>query len=395
MPLSLRAGWLPLVALAAGCGAPPPAVQPPDPPVVTVAKPIRAKTQPWLEFVGRTEATDTVNLKADVTGKVTKVMFRGNNPQPRPTPDGKGTDTVTLTEGGLVTEGDLLFTLDPVPYQTALDQATAQRDGSTDRLRIAEADFKRWSAGGGSAVEVNKAKEARDTAKNQTAEYQAKVDAAADLLKKCRVVAPVSGRISRALVTEGNTVTANVTDLTRIIAIDPIYAVWDVDENTSLYYRRMIDDKVIPNPRDTPLKCRIKLKNETAFSREGHIDYIDPEINRGSAARPIRGTFENPNGYMTPGDSVRVQVEAGPSREVILIPPGAVGSQQSQKFVYVVQPDGTALPRNVELGELTDGLQVVTKGLTEADTVVVNGLLRVRPGDPVKAVFEDKDSAAK
>jgi len=205
----------------------------------------------------------------------------------------------------------------------------------------------------------------------------------------------VSGRISRALVTEGNTVTANVTDLTRIIAIDPIYAVWDVDENTSLYYRRMIDDKVIPNPRDTPLKCRIKMKNEATYTREGVIDYIDPEINRGSAARPIRGTFENPNGYMTPGDSVRVQVEAGPSREVILIPPSAVGSQQSQKFVYVVQPDGTALPRNIELGELTDGLQVVTKGLTEADTVVVNGLLRVRPGGPVKAVFEGKGSAAK
>lgn len=384
------------VAAAVGCSAPPPQVQPPDPPAVTVAKPIRKMSQPWLEFVGRAEALETVNLKADVTGKVMKVMFRGNNPQQRKKPDGSVGETVALKESGLVQKGDLLFVIDEVPYQTALDQAVAQKAGAAQRVENTKRDYEKYRDNPNATTDERiTRKKLYDDAVNQLAEYQAKVVSAEDMLKKCRIVAPISGRISRALVTEGNTVTANVTDLTRIIAIDPIYAVWDVDEASSLFYRRLIyDEKVLPNPRDVPLKCQIKLKNDTEYKRKGKVDYIDPEISRGSAARPIRGVFENAEGYMTPGDSVRVQVEAGPSREVILIPPTAVASQQSQKYVFVVlgpDKDGgfTAQVRNVELGEITDGMQVVTKGLTDADVIVVNGLVRVRPGGPVKPAFED------
>jgi RND family efflux transporter MFP subunit len=362
-----------LVSIVAGCSPPPAAPQPPEPPVVTVANPVARELTPYTEFVGRTDAVRTVEVVPEVTGVLLKVRFK---------------------DGSLINVGDVLYEIDPVPFRATAERAAADAANAKAQLALAEAELKQAkqaSAGGALSVnELDKAVAKRDSSAAQVKAAEAEIVRTTFNLDKTVIKAPIAGRIERTLLTEGNLVTANATKLTRIVSLNPIYAYWDVDEMTSLRYRNMIHkDKTMPNPRDsTPLRCWIRLKNESKFEREGFVDYIDPGVNRASATRPLRGTFTNDDGFMTPGDSVRVRVEAGPSRPALFVPETAVGSQQGKKYVYTINDKNEAAMTFVELGELRDGLQVVEKGLSAQDRVVVNGLLRVRPGAVVKPVSQ-------
>ena len=211
--------------------------------------------------------------------------------------------------------------------------------------------------------------------------------------KNCTIRCEVRGvaRVSRTNVTPGNLVTAGQTVLCRVTSVDPIHAIFDVDELTSLAYRRRIyDTKELPDPRDPRfrLKCEVGTKDEVGYPHKGVVDYIAPEIARGTGTREVRGVFANPQYRLTPGDSVRVRVEAGKPRRAVTVPEVAVGSQQRQKFLYAVNGMDEVEFRPVVLGPVREvngiRLQVIESGVSPADRVVVNGLLRVRPGVKVQ-----------
>lgn len=369
-------GVFTLLLVLLGCSAPPPNVQPPEPPVVTVAYPVLKDLQPFADSIGRIVAIDDVVITPEVSGMIIQARF---------------------TEGSLVKKKDILYEIDPIPYQAAYDKWVAEAKNAEKQLELANLEARRVEQGGIAVTkaEYDKTMNQKSIAESNLKKYLAEVKTAKFNLEKTKIEAPISGRISRFMKTVGNVVTPS-TPLTKIVSIDPIYAVWDVDEQTSLHYRKLIYiDKVIPDPREKPLKCWIRLKSDNNFVREGFVNYIDPEVSRDSATRPIRGQFDNPDGFMTPGDSVRVRVEAGPTRQAIMIPEGAVGSQQSKKFVYIVQADDVVMQREIELGEVRDGWQVVESGLTTKDKIVVNGLLRVRPGIKVKPVMDEKANPEK
>jgi RND family efflux transporter MFP subunit len=354
----------------AGCsGSAPPAPQPPEPPVVTVANPLEQDLSPYIEFVGRTEAVKSVEIVPEVSGVILKFHFK---------------------EGGIVSAGDTLYEIDPVPYRAQADKAAADVANAKAQVALAEADLTRirQAAVGGSIakIEIDQVIAKRDSAAAMLLAAEADVIRAKFNLEKTTIKSPIAGRIQRTLMTEGNLVTANSTKLTRIVSVNPIYAFYDVDEMTSLRYRKLIfKDKTIPDPRDsTPLKAWVKLKDEESFVREGFVDYIEPEFNRASATKLARAVFKNDDGFISPGDSVRVRVEAGPRAKAILIPETAVASQQGKKYVYTINEKNEAVMTFVELGEVRDGMQVVERGVTPKDKIVVNGLLRVRPGAVVK-----------
>lgn len=297
-------------------------------------------------------------------------------------------------EGGLVQAGEVLYTINPVPYRAAVDRAVAEIKNWETQLTSAQNDLKRIEDSGAAAskTELDKAKATVGIAAGNLGVSKADLAKAQFNLDKSTIRAAVAGRIGKTDKTEGNVVGPTTPRLVRITSASPIYALWDVDEQTSLFFRKMIYiDKTIPNPRDVPLKCWIKLKTDKEYTREGLINFVDPEVSRASASRPLRGTFANADGFITPGDTVRVRIDAGPEVEGIVVPEVAVFSQQAKKFVYVLSAADEALPREVQLGDLRDGQQAVT-GVGPDDRVIINGLLRVRPGIKVKPVM---DPAAK
>jgi RND family efflux transporter MFP subunit len=380
--------------LAAGCTAPPPPLAPPEPPVVTVEHPVERTLDSFAEFTGFLDAVERQQVRAQVTGYLKEVRFK---------------------DGDYVKAGQELFLIDPVPYQAAADSAKAalakaQADVGSAQAKLvsAERDYARSQTTAGLSKQeadtylANRdaaaaARQASDAAVASAKAAQVKADFD---LANCVVRSDVKGlgRVSRTRVTPGNLVETGKTELCTVTSLDPIYAYWVVDEITSLEYRRTIfDKKELPDPRDLQgagLKCFVGLKDENGFPHPGKVDYAAPEIVRGTGTREIRGTIANPAPYrLGPGDSIRVRVEAGAAKKAVTVPEVAVGSQQRQKFVYVIgrndKSEEVAEFRPVQLGPVREvngvRLQIVDSGLTPADRVVTNGLLRVRPGVPVKA----------
>ncbi len=393
--MTIRRPWVLLLRAAAGCGGKgPPPLAPADPPAVTVEHPVERTLDSYAEFTSYLDAVERQQVRAQVIGYLKAVKFKG---------------------GEFVTKGQDLFAIDPLPYQAAVDSARAsvaraEADVASAKAKLlaAERDYTRsQSSGGVSKQEVDNYLAARDAAVAveqsgvaAIASAKAGLVTAAFNLANCTVKCEVAGvgRVSRTPVTPGNLVSAGTTVLCSVTSLDPVYAYFVVDEQTSLAYRTTIfDKKELPNPRDVNgpgLKCFIGLKDETGYPHAGKVDYAAPEILRGTGTREIRGTIANPAPYrLGPGDSIRVRVESGAAKKLVTIPESAVGSQQRQKFVYVVGKgetgDDIAEFRPVTLGPTRDvggtRLQVVAGGLTPADRVVVNGLLRVRPGVPIKA----------
>ncbi len=320
--------------------------------------------------------------------------------------------TIRFADGDIVKEGDALFEIDPEPYEAALKNADANLAKAKADIATADAVLARANTDYDRGVKLQQSKSlsiedfdlrksARDSAVADLQAKKALAEAAEATLRKaafdrrnCVIRSEVKGvgRISRTLLTKGNLVTSGQTLLCKVTSLDPIHAFWDVDEMTSLMYRRQIEKKQVADPRETSMDVQIGLKDEEGFLHQGKVDYIDPEIRRVSGSREIRGIFQNPGYRLSPGDSVRVRLESGIPKQYITVPEIAVGSQQQQKFVYVVVKDKEG-KNIVEFRPVTTGavrsvgaqrLQIIEQGLQPGEVVIVNGLLRVRPGMEVK-----------
>ena len=348
-----------------GCNKPPPPPTPAPPPV-TIAKPIKKEIVEWDEYTGRTGAVESVDVRPRVSGYIDNITFRA---------------------GDRVNKGDLLFVIDPRPYQAALDQANAQLRQAQANQLLQEANFARQDRLRQSGVI---AKEDYDTAlsnKNQSAAQVLSNSAAVELAKLnltfTQIASPISGRISREQVTVGNLVQADSTLLTNIVSIDPIYAYFNVDERAVLKYQQLIRQGKIADARSASVPVYLQLENEKSFPHEGVIDFVNNQFNSSTGTLQVRGVFLNANAFLTPGAFVRVRVAAGPMHEAILVTDRAVGTDQGSKYVLALDDQNVVGVKPVELGPEVEGLRVVRSGLTGEEQVIINGIINARPGSKV------------
>ena len=361
-------GAVAALGLLAGAGcrpaAPPPA---PPPPSVTVARPVARKIVEHNEYTGRMAAIENVSVRPRVSGYITQIAFK---------------------EGTIVKKDDLLFVIDPRPYQAALDQSIGQLKQAQAQKELNDRNFVRAQSLQATKVsskeEFDQAATSQNQSDAQVATAQAAVDAARLNLEFTQIKSPIDGRVSREQVTIGNLVANDSTVLTNIVSVDPIYAYADVDERAVLAYQKLEQEGKVKDARDTPVAVAVAVAGEQGFPHKGTIDFIDNQINAATGTLSIRGRFPNADGNLLPGMFVRMQIPTSGEVDALLITDRAVGSDQGQKFVYVLDGDKAAR-RPVALGPVIDGLRVVTGGLQPADQVVINGLMKVMPGAPVKA----------
>ncbi len=328
---------------------------------VDVAPVVSKTITDWQEYSGRLEAIDQVDIRPQVSGKLIAVHFK---------------------DGSLVRKGDLLFTIDPRPFEAELNRAKAQLASAEAQVTYTASNLSRIQrliqSNAVSRQELDLAENDARSANANLQAARAAVQSALLNLEYTRITAPVSGRISRAEVTVGNVVSAGngAQVLTSLVSVSRLYASFDVDEQTYLKY--------ISNQRNSSqVPVYMGLANETGFTREGTINSIDNNLNTTSGTIRVRATFDNPNGVLLPGLYARIRLGGGQPRPAILISPTAVGVDQDKRFVVVVDAKNQTAYREVKLGTQQDGLQIVNSGLQAGDRIVVNGLQRIRPGDPV------------
>jgi RND family efflux transporter MFP subunit len=370
-PARTLAVVLPVAVVLAGCGEQQrPAAAAPPPPAVTVAKPVKRTIVDKDEYVGRFVAVDAVEVRARVSGYLEKVHF---------------------TDGQLVKQGDLLFTIDRRPFQNALDQARANLAQAKANLAFTEGDLTR-------AQQLVRDKtiseqvfeqrtQAKRTAEASVAANEAAVRQATLDLEFTELRAPVSGHIGDRRVSPGNLVTGgtsgNTTLLATIVSTDPIRFEFTFDEASYLRYTRVagMGKDIAAQSSKTPVA--LKLLDEQGFPHQGSMDFVDNVIDRASGTIRGRAVFANPNGLFTPGMFARVQVPGSPPYEALLVPDVAIGTEQARKYVLVVDAENTARQRYVTLGQAAESLRVIREGLQPDDRVVVNGLMRARAGQKV------------
>ncbi len=362
-----------LSAALSGCSEEKSSAQaaPPPPPQVTVAKPIKKLVSDYDEYVGRFVAIDYVEVRARVSGYLDKIHF---------------------TDGQLVKVGDPLFTIDRRPFQAALDQATASIEQGKANLAFTQSDLERGKSLPIGNVITQQTLDQRIQAErvaqaNLTAAEASTRQSSLDL-EFTELAAPVAGRIGDRRVSIGNLVTGgttgNTTLLATIVSVDPIRFEFTMDEASYLRYLREASETHADSvDRGLGLSAQLKLIDEKDFVHEGKIDFVDNAIDTSSGTIRGRAVFKNPDGKLTPGMFGRVRIQASPPAEALLVPDAAVGTEQVRKFVYAVGSDNIATPKYVTLGPLVDGLRVITAGLNADDTVIVNGLMRIRPGAKV------------
>ena len=364
------ASWIGLVTvLVWSCSGAPPA---PPPPKVKVIQPVVRETMEWDEFTARLEAVDSVEVRPRVSGYLQTVHFK---------------------DGALVNKGELLFTIDPRPYEAVLRRTQAELSSAVSRLSLAQKN----AARGGDLLKSHAISQEdadiresnRRQAEAAVEEAQAAVDSARLDVEFTRVAAPVAGRVGRKLVTEGNLISGGVgtqgTLLTTIVSLDPIYAYFEADEGSVLKYNRLAREGQRPSSREHANPVHVGLADETGFPHDGVMDFVDNQIDRGTGTVVARAVLPNPDLSLLPGLFARLQLPGSGTYRATLIPDEAVGTDQSQKFVWVVDAENKAQYRTVKTGPMIDGLRVVREGLGPEDRVVVAGIQRVRPGIVVDA----------
>ena len=318
---------------------------------VSVAEVIEKQVQLWHDFSGRLNAVEHVEIRPRVSGTIDKVHFKN---------------------GDVVKAGDKLFTIDPRPYEAALAAAAA-------RASLAEAELKRAQT-----LLSEKAIPQReyDQRKNDAAVARAELVNAKLNLEYTQITAPISGRLSRAEITLGNLVEAgpNAPMLTSIVSSDPIYADFDVDEATYIKY---VQSKATHNGEAGKIPVSLALMGENDFPHQGNIDSFDNRMNDTSGTIRVRASFANPNGILVPGLFARVRIGENAASNALLVTDRAIGTDQSKRFVLVVDKENKAEYREVKLGGMAEGLRIVEEGLKPGEKIIVNGLQRARPGQPV------------
>jgi RND family efflux transporter MFP subunit len=371
-PYSRLAAALILLAPAlAGCGQSQPPGGGPPPPTVTVAKPIERGITDQDEYVGRFVAVDSVEIRARVSGYLDQIHFR---------------------DGQMVKQGDLLFTIDKRPFQNTVAQARGTLAQAKANLAFAEADLERAKQLVRDRTITEQTFDQRTQAQRSAAASVAANEAAvrqAELdLEFTELRAPVAGRIGDRRVSPGNLVTGGAggttTMLANIVSLDPIRFEFTMDEASYLRYERFSGSGKEVTGREGGVIVGLKLLDEKTFEHRGHMDFVDNAIDRSSGTIRGRASFSNPNAVLTPGMFGRIRVPGSPAYNAMLLPDAAIGTEQIRKFVLVVGDDNTAVQKYVTLGPLSDdNLRIIKDGIQAGDRVIVNGLMRVRPGQKV------------
>lgn len=368
-------------AVLAGCasGEAEQASSAPPPPAVTAAEVTVRELRDWADFTGRLEAASHVEVRPRVNGYIEAVHF---------------------DEGGRVSRGDLLFTIDPRPFEAEVARLKAERERAKAELELARSYRDRaerlLAEKATSREEYEQLEADAEVAEAALASVEAALEAAELDLSFTRVTAPIDGRVSRAVVTAGNLVDSS-TLLTTVVADDPIHAYFDVDEHTYLELMQgngarshgahdsgAPEDKAAAHGNEG-LFVFVGLANEQGYPHVARLDFVDNQVDPDQGTIRARAVLENSDGRFTPGLFARLRVVGERTYHAALIDEKAIGTDLDRKYVLVVDESGVAQYRPVELGRSVDGLRVVTSGLERGDLVIVNGLQRVRPGMPVAA----------
>lgn len=365
-------GLLFVTGVFVGCerSAPPPDVEPPT--EVIVSRPIEREIVDYDTFTGLTAAVESVEIRARVSGYLDKIHFR---------------------EGFEVKAGDLLFEIDPRPYQAALAQAEGNLASAEARLTRQDADLARARRLVGtlaiSQQEFDRAAGDREETAASLQALRAVVERAKLDLEFTKVTAPISGRIDRALVSIGNLVAADTTILSTLVSLDPIYAYYDADEAAVLRFQQLVRERKAVSSRDAKVPVYLGLSNEQGYPHEGELNFVSNQFNPGTGTLRVRGVFSNEHRILTPGLFVRLRVPIGKPHRALLVTERALDTDQGQKILYVVNDNNEVVVRPVHLGELNDGLRVIEDGLKPEERVIVVGLQFVRPGATVEPKLVD------
>lgn len=366
--------FVPCLLFLSACDKPLQQAAPP-PPTVTVARPIVRTTVEWDEYTGRLDAVDMVEVRARVSGFILEAPFQ---------------------EGSIVEKDAVLFQIDPRPFEARLAAAKGDEVQAQAKLQLAKDDLARGekarAAGVLSPEEYDTRRQAVAQAEGVLASAQANVQAAQLDVEWCQVRAPIRGRISRKLVTPGNLISGGggttggggqATLLTTIASIDPIYCYIDPDENSVLKYQQLARQRRRASAHDARIECFMGLGNETGFPHTGFIDFVDNRVNASTATLRVRGVFPNPEGDLLPGFFARLRVAGNEIPNATLVTDTAIGTDQNLKYVLMVDAGNTVRFQPVKTGALVGGLRVIQEGLPTDARVVINGLMRARPGSQV------------
>jgi multidrug efflux system membrane fusion protein len=356
-------------AAAVGCAGRAPQAPTAESPAVPVSKPVSRQVTEYVDFTGRTDAVEAVDVRARVTGYLVRMPFQ---------------------EGKEVKKGDLLFEIDPRPYQAQLDQALAQVKLNQASLELAQATLARDRkiasevSGGVSQQQLDQDKATVEEARARVAAYKASTEVYKLNLSFTKVTSPIDGQVSRFFLTRGNLVMQDQTLLTTVVSLDPVYAYFDVDEATLLRVRRAINEGKIKRPQEGQVRVFMGLQGEDGFPHEGRLNFVNNQVNPTTGSLTVRAVFPNPKPedgarLISPGMFVRIHLPIGQPHPALLVIDRAIASDQGLKYVYVIGADDKAEYRRVTTGPLQpDGLRVV-EGVKPDEWVAVGALQQIRP----------------
>ena len=370
-----------------GCGPSGPPIAETPPPPVTISQPVVRDLVDEDDYEGRLAAIPKVDVRARVRGHLIKINFHA---------------------GDMVKTGDLLYEIDPRPYQAALDAAKAQQKAAEAALDYAKAEYNRTNylikSGAASRTELDVWTAKQAVAKGDVLKAQAAVQQAQLDLEYTKVTAPFSGQISRSQLDVGNLVNAGGGEslLTTIVSIDPIYVYFDVDERSLLRYRgdRGKDAKAEDankTLKDLKIPVYVGLEGEQGYPHHGMLDFADNRVNPSTGTIQVRGVLDNKSDRLQDGMRARVRVPVGDKHKLLMVTELAIGTDQGRRFVYVVNSENVVGRQEVQLGKVRDGLQIIRDGLKPEDWVIVNGIQRVRDGakvEPKKTAMPGAETGA-
>ncbi len=361
-----------LMGLVSGCGDKPPQAAAPPPAAVTVGHPVARDVVEWDTYTGYLESPESVNIAARVSGLIVQAPF---------------------VEGSIVKKGDLLFVIDERPFKADLDARIADEQKAEAAQATAKVTYDRLiGLRTGQAVsqqDVDDAKGNYDQAVAAVASAKAAVESSRLNLEWCEVRSPIDGRISNKTVNIGNLVNGGqgqATLLTTVESVSPMYCYVDIDELSVLKYQKLEEEKKRVSARDGRLPCRVQLSDEDGYPYSGFIDFQDNHVDPMTGTLRARGVLDNSDGTLTSGFFARLKIPGSARYRTILVPDTAIGNDQSQHIVMVVNKDNVVEPRVVQTGALFGPLRSVVSGLSPDDLVITNGLMHARPGSTVAPV---------
>jgi RND family efflux transporter MFP subunit len=356
-----------LAAVNGGCRRK--AMPPPPAPAVTVARPLSQEVIEWDEYTGHLEAVETVELRARISGLVFSTPFQ---------------------EGAIVKKDELLVEIDVQPFEADLESKIAAEQQASAQVDLALITYDHLKElmpmESASPIEFKQSEASLRQARAAVAGAQAAVKSARLNVEWCRIMSPIAGRISRKFVTEGNLVTGGTgtgTLLTTITSIDPIYCYVDADEHSVLKYQKLSREGKRVSARDAQIPCFLQLSNETGFSHEGVVDFVDNRLDPLTGTIRARGVFPNSSGWLTPGFFGRLRLPGSGRYQALLVPDSAITTDQNEKQLLVVGADDVVHIRRIKQGALFGDLRAIASGITPQERIVINGQMNARAEEKV------------